>query len=127
MQFLAIPFKKRLQGLLLMVLGGFALSAPLALGRWSLAILGIPLLVLSVVEAQATFKSPRRDQVSAYVPSLVAMVAGNLLFLSSALVLSGLIYLLFSILIINGLSEILTVLRKAPSERVLAVFIRSKK
>jgi hypothetical protein len=48
------------------------------------------------------------------------MVAGNLLFLSSALVLSGLLYLLFAILIINGVSEILTVVRKAPSERVLA-------
>jgi uncharacterized membrane protein HdeD (DUF308 family) len=121
MQLLAITLKKRLAGVLLMALGALAMSAPLAFGRWSLAILGFPLLVLSVTEAYAAFKSPRCAQVTAYIPSMLAMLAGNLLFLSSALVLSGLLFLLFAILLINGLSEILTVFRKAPSERVPTV------
>ena len=93
MQLLSSVLKKRLAGVLVMVLGAFALSAPLVLGRWSLAILGIPLIALSVVEAYAVFKSPRRDQVGAYLLSMLAMLAGNLLLLSSALVLSGLLFL----------------------------------
>ena len=60
-------------------------------------------------------------EVSAYLPSMLAMLAGNLLLLSSALVLSGLLFLLFAILVIDGLSEILTVWRKQPSERVPAI------
>src|SRR5262245_59282241 len=101
-----------------MALGGFALFAPFALGRWSLATLGVPLVVLSIAEARAALKSQRRDQVSAYVPSMPAMVAGTLLLLSSPLALTGLLSLLFGVLLINGLSEILTVWRKAPSEWV---------
>jgi hypothetical protein len=68
-----------------------ALSAPLAAGRWSLAILGIPLIVLSVAEAYAAFVSPQRAEASAYLPSLLAMLLGNILLLSSALVLDGVV------------------------------------
>jgi len=94
--------RKRVAGALLMTFGLFALAAPTAAGRWSLAILGIPLMMMSVVEAYVTFASPRRTDVSAYLPSLLAMVAGNLLLLSSALVLSGLLILLITILVIDG-------------------------
>jgi len=121
MQLLSSALKKRFMGILLMALGAFALFAPLALGRWSLAVLGIPLLALSVAEAYEAFRSPRRDEVSAYLPSMLAMLAGNLLLLSSALVLSGLVFLLFAILVINGLSVILTVWRRPPPERLSAI------
>jgi uncharacterized membrane protein HdeD (DUF308 family) len=87
---LSEPLKKRIAGVLLMALGVGALSAPLTVGRWSLAALGIPLLVLSVAEAYAAFRSPQRDNIGAYLPSVLALLAGNLLILSSALVLSGL-------------------------------------
>jgi uncharacterized membrane protein HdeD (DUF308 family) len=62
--------KRRASGLLLIALGVLALSAPLAIGRWSLVILGIPLLALSVTEAYAAFKSLRRAEASAYLPSV---------------------------------------------------------
>jgi uncharacterized membrane protein HdeD (DUF308 family) len=121
---MALPsgaLKRRVAGVLLVALGVFALSAPFAVGRWSLAILGIPLIALSVVEAYAAFTSPRRAEMSAYLPSVLAMLAGNLLLLSSALVVSGLLILLFAILVIDGLGKILTVWRKPPTERVPAV------
>ena len=121
MQLLSRALKKRVAGVLLMTLGAFALSAPLAFGRWSLTILGIPLIALSVAEAYAAFTSPRRAEASAYLPSVLAMLAGNILLLSSALVLNGLLILLFAILVIDGLSKILTVRRKPPSERVAAI------
>lgn len=113
-------FRKRVLGLFLIGLGVLALSAPLAAGRWSLAILGIPLIVLSVAEAYAAFVSPQRAEASAYLPSLLAMLLGNILLLSSALVLDGLLVLLVALLTLDGSSKILTAWRKAASTRVPA-------
>jgi len=110
--------KKRLAGILLLALGAFALSAPLAAGRRSLAILGIPLIALSIAEAYAAFASPRRAEPSAYFPTVLAMVAGNLLLLSSALVLGGLLILLVAILVADGLGKILTVAREPQPARL---------
>ena len=104
-----------------MALGVLALAAPMAAGRWSLAILGLPLMVLSVVEAYATFASPRRTDATAYLSSLIALLAGNLLLLSSALVLGGLLILLIAILVIDGFGKILTVWRKPDAPRAAAV------
>ncbi|HEU4958000.1 MAG TPA: DUF308 domain-containing protein, partial [Sphingomicrobium sp.] len=104
-----------------MALGAFALAAPMAAGRWSLAILGIPLIVLSVVEAYATFTSPRRAEASAYLPCLLALLAGNLLLLSSALVLSGLLVLLVAILVIDGFGKILAAWHDPDTARVPTV------
>jgi hypothetical protein len=101
-------FGKRIAGILLIALGALALSAPLAAGRWSLAILGVPLIALSLGEAYAVFSSPQRAEARMYVPSLLAMAAGNLLLLSAALVLNGLLVLLIAILALRGLSRILT-------------------
>jgi uncharacterized membrane protein HdeD (DUF308 family) len=111
-------FRKRIAGILLIVLGGLALSAPLSAGRWSLALLGMPLILLSVVEAYAAFASPRRAEASMYVPSLLAMLAGNILLLSSAFVLNGLLILLIAILAVDGISTFLTGWRGPYSARV---------
>src|SRR5215813_5394517 len=110
--------RKRVAGAVLMALGAIALAAPVAAGRWSLAILGIPLIVLSVAEAYAAFTSPQRANASAYLPCLLALLAGNLLLLSSALVVSGLLILLVAILLIDGFGKILAVWRKPEAPRV---------
>ena len=109
---------KRVLGALVVALGVLALAAPAAMGRWSLAILGIPLLVLSVAEAYAAFASPQRAKVSAYLPSLLAMLAGNVMLLSSALVLSGLLILLIAVLVVGGFNKILAFWSRPPSTRV---------
>ena len=80
--------------------------------------MGIPLIALSVMEAYAAFTSPRRAEASAYLPSLLAMLAGNVLLLSSALVLDGLLILLFAILVVDGLGKIVTAWRNPRSARV---------
>src|SRR5262249_49835293 len=113
--------RKRVAGGLLMALGALALAAPMAAGRWSLAILGIPLMVLSGVEAYSTFTSPRRTDASAYLPCLLALLAGNLLLLSSALVLNGLLIVLIAILLVDGFGKILTALGNSYTRRVPAV------
>lgn len=104
-----------------MALGGLALSAPLSAGRWSLAVLGVPLILLSIGEAYAVFSSPQRAQARRYVPSLLAMLAGNVLLLSSALVLNGLLILFIAILAVDGLSKILTARRDLHTARVPAI------
>lgn len=104
-----------------MALGGLALSAPLSVGRWSLAVLGVPLILLSIGEAYAVFSSPQRAQARRYVPSLLAMLAGNVLLLSSALVLNGLLILFIAILAVDGLSKILTAWRDLHTARVPAI------
>src|SRR5262249_40293941 len=109
---------KRLAGALLIALGVLALTAPLATGRWSLAFLGICLIVLGLVEAYAAFTSPGRSQVTAYLPSILAILAGNVLLLSASLVLSGLLVLLVGILVIDGVGKILTGLRSAGPSRL---------
>jgi uncharacterized membrane protein HdeD (DUF308 family) len=111
------PLKRRAAGFLLTALGVLALTAPLAVGQWSLALLGIPLVVMSVVEAYTAFTSERRTEIAAYVPSVLAMLAGNLLLLSSTIVLNGLVFLLFAILLFDGLSKILAVRRRSSSAR----------
>src|SRR6516225_7841546 len=110
--------KQRTTGVLLMVLGALAFSAPLVVGQWSLALLGLPLLVLSATEAYAAFRSTRRAEISAYVPSLLAMLAGNILLLSSSLVLNGLVVLLFAVLLFDGVGKIIVVRRSSLSEQL---------
>jgi uncharacterized membrane protein HdeD (DUF308 family) len=109
--------RRRVTGAVLLALGAFAISAPLATGRWSLSILGIPLMLLGVAEAYAAFTSQQRAQVSAYLPSLLAVLAGNLLLLSSALVLDALLILLVVILVADGLGKMLSAWRAPHAER----------
>jgi uncharacterized membrane protein HdeD (DUF308 family) len=110
------PLKRRAAGLLLTAVGAFALTAPVTVGQWSLALLGLPLIALSVAEAYVAFTSTRRAEIAAYLPSVLAMLAGNLLLLSSALVLNGLMILVFAILLFDGIAKILTVRRRSSSE-----------
>src|SRR5262245_49469406 len=111
-------FTKRVAGALLIVLAGLALAAPLATGRWSFAFLGVSLIALSLAEAYAAVTSPNRAQVSAYLPSTLAMLAGNVLLLSSALVLNGLLFLLIAIFVVDGVGKMLTAWRNPQASRV---------
>jgi len=110
--------RRRITGVLLIVLGVFALSAPLATGRWSIAILGLPLIALSAAEAYEVFASPRRSKLGAYLPSLLAMLAGNALLLSSAFVLTGLLIVLSGILVVDASSKFLATWGEGRSTRL---------
>src|SRR5262249_34565893 len=82
-------------------------------------ILGIPLVALSLTEAYAAFRSPQRNKPSAYLPSVLAMLGGNVLLLSSALVVSGLLFLLIAILLLGAFNKLLTAWR-GPAFRLAA-------
>ena len=100
-----------------MALGAVALFVPLAAGRWSLSLLAVPLFASSVVQAYGALTSPQRGTASAYLPSLLTMLAGLLLFFSSALVINGLLLLLIAILAMGGFSKILIAWRADRSYR----------
>ena len=97
--------KKRIAGALLIALGVWTLTTPLVAGRWSLAILGLPLIAMGIAEAYIAFTSPRSTEASAYLPCALAFLAGNVLLLSSALVSHGLLVLLIAILAVDGIRK----------------------
>jgi hypothetical protein len=103
-----------------MALGAVALFVPLAAGRWSLSLLAVTLFASSVVQAYGALTSPQRVTASAYLPSLLTMLAGLLLFFSSALVINGLLLLLIAILAMGGFSKILIAWRADRSYRTAA-------
>ena len=99
--------KKRTAGALLIALGVLALTTPLVAGRWSLAVLGLPLITMGIAEAYIAFTSSRGTDASAYLPGALAFLAGNVLLLSPALVKSGLLILLIAILTVDGFGKVL--------------------
>ena len=110
--------KKRITGALLIALGVFALTTPLIAGRWSLAFLGLPLIAMGIAEAYAAFMSPRSSEASAYLPGVLAFLAGNILLLSSALVFRGLLVLLIAILTIDGFWKIIAAWHRSYPDRL---------
>jgi len=100
-----------------MALGAVALVVPLAAGRWSLSLLAVPLFASSIVQAYGALTSPQRGTAGGYLPSLLTMLAGLLLFFSSVLVINGLLILFIAILAMGGFSKILTAWRSEPSSR----------
>ena len=110
--------KERIAGALLIALGVFALTTPLIAGQWSLAILGLPLIAMGIAEAYAAFTSPRGNEAGAYLPGVLAFLAGNVLLLSSALVLRGLLIVLIAILTIDGFGKIIAAWRRSRPDRL---------
>ncbi len=95
---------------------------PLVAGRWSLAILGLPLIAMGIAEAYIAFTSPRGAEASAYLPSALAFLAGNVLLLSPALVHRGLLILLIAILTVDGFGKIIGAWRRSHPDRLPLVF-----
>ena len=112
--------RRRLVGIALLVAGGFAVAAPAVTGEWSVQLLSIPLFILGVGEAYAAFRSPDEwNRPSSYVPSLLALAASFVLFISPSLVLNGLLILLILVLIVDGAFKIVTALAYRQQSRPL--------
>ena len=73
--FMVKGYRARFAGATLIILGALAIYFPFATGEWSLALLSFPLGALSVAEMHAAFYSPRRAQISAYLPGALALLA----------------------------------------------------
>src|SRR5215475_8854039 len=67
--------RTRVTGALLMALGIIALLMPQVAGRWPLAILGVVLGGVGIVETYAAFRSGRSGEASSYLEGLFALLA----------------------------------------------------
>jgi uncharacterized membrane protein HdeD (DUF308 family) len=116
----SIWLRRRLVGIALLVAGGFAVAAPAVTGEWSVQLLSIPLFILGVCEAYAAFCSPAEwNRPSSYVPSLLALTASFVLFVSPSLVLNSLLILLILVLTVDGVFKIVSALARRPQSRPL--------
>jgi len=103
---------RRAGGLAALLVGLVLLTSPLFLGEWAIALLGGLLVVLGVLEGMHTLAGPHRRDVWAYVPGVVTVLAGMLVWVSPSLVLSGLLTLLALLLAAEGVSLITGAVRR---------------
>jgi uncharacterized membrane protein HdeD (DUF308 family) len=113
---------RRAVGVALLVAGGFAIAAPVVTGEWAVQLLSIPLFLLAVAESYAAFISPELwNKPSAYVPSLTALGASFVLFVSPSLVLNSLPIVLIVVLIADGAFKIVTALARGQRSKSLSL------
>jgi hypothetical protein len=80
----------------------------------------MPLFILGVGEAYAAFRSPDEwNRPSSYVPSLLALAASFVLFVSPSLVLNSLLILLIFVFTVDGVFKVVTALVHGQQSRPL--------
>ena len=90
-------------GIGLIAIGVLALTAPFAVGTWSLQFLGLPMLAVAIAELYTTVTSPLlRTRPASYVTGILATAAALVLYLSPSLVASGVIAILVMLLAADG-------------------------
>jgi len=115
-----LQLPRRAVGVALLVAGGFAVAAPIVTGEWAVQLLSIPLFLLGVAESYSALRSPDNwNKPSAYVPSLLALGASLILFVSPSLVLNSLPVVLVVVLIADGAFKITTGLERGPRSKQL--------
>jgi uncharacterized membrane protein HdeD (DUF308 family) len=111
---------QRAVGVALFVAGGFAIAAPVVTGEWAVQLLSIPLFLLGIAESYAAFRSADLwNKLSTYVPSLVALGASLVLFVSPSLVLNSLPIVLVALLTADGVFKVVTALISGQQSRPL--------
>src|SRR5262245_44213349 len=113
---------RRAIGVALLVAGGLAIAAPAVTGEWAIQLLSIPLFLLGLAESYAAFRSPDDwNKLTAYVPSVVALAASFILFVSPSLVLNSLPIFLIIVLIADGVFRIVIALARGRLSRPLSL------
>src|SRR5262245_58826766 len=90
-------------GLITIALGLIVILSPLVVGEWTLALVGLALLVAGAAElVQAVLFSNSRSEWAVYAGGALLILAGLLLFLRPVFVLSGLLVLLAVLFVSDG-------------------------
>ena len=91
-------------GIGLLTIGVLALAAPLAAETWSLQFLGLPMLAVAVADLYATVTNPRlRTHAISYATSFLALTGALILYVSPALVASGLVAMFVLVFLVDGM------------------------
>ena len=91
----------------MIAVGVLALTAPIAIGTWSLQFLSLLPLAVGIANFYATLTSPElRVRPVSYATGLVAVAVAILLYVSPSLVVSGIIGVLLALLVTDGAIKI---------------------
>jgi uncharacterized membrane protein HdeD (DUF308 family) len=100
---------RRMRGVLVLVMGCLAMTAPLFAASLAVSLVGLLLIVCGVLEMLETFRFPdESSQRSAYVSGAVSILIGVLLLNSPKLILGGLVLLFAGSFLIDGISKTVT-------------------
>ena len=110
-------------GLVTILLGIAAIAAPWGAGEWSIALVGLFVLVSGVIALLHAVKTSGVDEVrESYTAAVVAIVAGLLLFARPSLLLTALIRILAGLVILDGLRRLAQAIRQPRSEGTWSAF-----
>jgi len=109
--------RTRVIGAALILISLLAIAAPLTAGKWSLQFLSLFPLAVGLIDLYTTIRNPSlRTRPAAYATGILAIAAALLLYLSPALVVSGVVTLLLGFLILDGAVKLgQALLRPAPN------------
>ena len=99
--------KRRSLGLVMMVLGENVLFAPILVGVWVIALLGVVLIAAGLVAIAARFyATPIEPRISHYLAGVLTIVLGLVLFLSPRVALSAVVLAITVGLLIDGEQQV---------------------
>ena len=115
--------KRRSLGLVMMVLGGLVVFAPIVVGVWVIALLGVVLIAAGLVEiVQVARSSERTEGFSRYLAGILTIGLGLVLFLTPRVALSAIVFAITVGLFIDGGVKVYVAFKKSGSERRWKLF-----
>ena len=110
--------KHRGLGLVTMLLGVGVLFAPIVMGAWIIALLGIVFLGAGLLEFIHVLRSPDRfASFAPYITGAICVLIGCILFVSPTMALFGVLVILMLALWADGAVRVYSALRLSGSER----------
>ena len=114
--------KTRGLGLVTLILGVAVTFAPIVMGSWVIALLGIVFFAVGLLQFVSVFRSPDRfSSLGPYVTGGICIVIGCILFLSPSMALFGVLVALMLALVGNGAIRVYAAFKLRGSDRWWAV------
>jgi uncharacterized membrane protein HdeD (DUF308 family) len=114
---------RRTLGLLVMIIGALVLFAPIFVGGWVIALLGVALIAAGLFQfAQLLRPQEKHKSISAYVAGTVTILLGVVLFLSPDLAMSGLLLGVTGFFLIDGGTKFYEAYKESAARRWWALF-----
>ena len=115
--------KRRSLGLIMMILGALVIFAPVVVGVWVIALLGVVLLAAGLVEiVQVARDTDKKEGYTHYLAGVLTIVLGLVLFLSPRVALSAIVLAITAGLLIDGGVKVYFAFKSSGSERRWKLF-----
>src|SRR5262245_49299177 len=102
----------RVRAVLVLLLGCLAIAVPFIAGSLGLLLVGLLLILCGILEMVETFYAPENIQRrSAYLSGELTIITGILLMAKPQLVIRGLAIVLAGLLLVNGVTQLVTAWR----------------